>query len=45
MATAKQEAGAKKAAVKQTNSGTGIHAPVQPSAELGAGDDAVIGRT
>ncbi|WP_425230309.1 SWIB/MDM2 domain-containing protein [Sphingomonas sp.] len=36
MATAKQEAGAKKAATKQTNSGTGIHAPVQPSAELGA---------
>ena len=41
MATAKQEAGAKKAATKQTNSGTGIHAPVQPSKELGAvvGDD------
>ena len=36
MATAKQEAGAKKAATKQTNSGTGIHAPVQPSPELGA---------
>ena len=36
MATSKQEAGAKKAATKQTNSGTGIHAPVQPSAELGA---------
>ena len=36
MATAKQEAGAKKAATKQTKSGTGIHAPVQPSAELGA---------
>ena len=36
MATAKQDAGAKKAATKQTNSGTGIHAPVQPSAELGA---------
>ena len=35
MATAKQEAGAKKAAAKQTNAGTGIHAPVQPSAELG----------
>ena len=34
MATAKQ-AGAAKAAPK-TNSGTGIHAPVQPSAELGA---------
>ncbi|MDB5695252.1 MAG: hypothetical protein JWN21_795 [Sphingomonas bacterium] len=41
MATAKQEAGAKSAATKQTNSGTGIHAPVQPSKELGAvvGDD------
>ncbi len=36
MATAKQDAGAKKAATKQTNSGTGIHAPVQPSPELGA---------
>lgn len=36
MATAKQETGAKKAATKQTNSGTGIHAPVQPSKELGA---------
>ncbi|RYY09041.1 MAG: hypothetical protein EON55_19160 [Alphaproteobacteria bacterium] len=36
MATAKQEAGAKTAAKKQTNSGTGIHAPVKPSAELGA---------
>ena len=36
MATAKQEAGAKQAATKQTNNGTGIHAPVQPSAELGA---------
>ena len=36
MATAKQEAGAKKAADKQTKAGTGIHAPVQPSAELGA---------
>ena len=36
MATAKQDAGAKKAATKQTKSGTGIHAPVQPSAELGA---------
>lgn len=35
MATAKQEAGAKKAAVKQTKAGTGIHAPVQPSPELG----------
>jgi upstream activation factor subunit UAF30 len=41
MATAKQEAGAKKAATKQTKAGTGIHAPVQPSKELGAvvGDD------
>jgi chromatin remodeling complex protein RSC6 len=41
MATAKQEAGAKKAATKQTKEGTGIHAPVQPSKELGAvvGDD------
>jgi chromatin remodeling complex protein RSC6 len=36
MATAKQEAGAKKAATKQTKEGTGIHAPVQPSPELGA---------
>jgi upstream activation factor subunit UAF30 len=36
MATAKQEAGAKKAADKQTKAGTGIHAPVQPSPELGA---------
>ncbi|WP_174291521.1 SWIB/MDM2 domain-containing protein [Sphingomonas bacterium] len=36
MATAKQETAAKKTAVKQTNSGTGIHAPVQPSPELGA---------
>lgn len=35
MATAKQEAGAKKAATKQTKAGTGIHAPVQPSPELG----------
>ena len=43
MATAKQEAGAKKAATKQTKAGTGIHAPVQPSKELGAivGDDAL----
>ena len=41
MATAKQEEGAKKAATKQTKEGTGIHAPVQPSKELGAvvGDD------
>ena len=36
MATAKQETGAKKAATKQTKAGTGIHAPVQPSPELGA---------
>ena len=36
MATAKQEAGAKKAATKQTKAGTGIHAPVQPAPELGA---------
>ena len=36
MAIAKQEAGAKKAATKQTKAGTGIHAPVQPSKELGA---------
>ena len=36
MATAKQEAGAKKAATKQTTAGTGIHAPVKPSADLAA---------
>lgn len=36
MATAKQETGTKKAAEKQTKAGSGIHAPVQPSAELGA---------
>ena len=36
MATAKQAAGAKKSATKETNEGTGIHAPVQPSPELGA---------
>ncbi len=36
MATAKQEAGAEQAAKKQTKAGTGIHAPVQPSPELGA---------
>ena len=43
MATAKQEAGAKKAATKQTKAGTGIHAPVTPSPELGAvvGKDAL----
>ena len=43
MATAKQEAGAKKAATKQTKEGTGIHAPVKPSADLGAvvGNDAL----
>lgn len=35
MATAKQEAGAKQAAKKQTKAGTGIHAPVQPSPDLG----------
>ena len=34
MATAKQEAGAKKAAGKQTKEGTGIHAPVKPSGDL-----------
>lgn len=36
MATAKQDAAAKKTAVKETKAGTGIHAPVQPSEELGA---------
>ena len=43
MATAKQEAGAQKAATKQTKAGTGIHAPVQPSKDLGAivGNDAL----
>ena len=43
MATAKQEAGAKKAATEQTKAGTGIHAPVTPSKELGAvvGTDAM----
>ena len=43
MATAKQEAGAKKAATKQTKEGTGIHAPVKPSPDLGAvvGKDAM----
>jgi chromatin remodeling complex protein RSC6 len=43
MATAKQDAGAKKAADKQTKAGTGIHAPVKPSADLGkvVGDDAL----
>ncbi|MBJ6123218.1 MULTISPECIES: SWIB/MDM2 domain-containing protein [Sphingomonas] len=43
MATAKQDAGADKAAKKPTNSGTGIHAPVKPSADLGAivGNDAL----
>lgn len=35
MGTAKQQAGAKEAAKKQTKEGTGIHAPVQPSADLG----------
>ena len=36
MATTKQMEGAEKAAKKQTKEGTGIHAPVQPSPELGA---------
>lgn len=36
MATGKQKEGAEKAAKKQTREGTGIHAPVQPSADLGA---------
>ena len=36
MATAKQETAAKGTAAKQTKAGTGIHAPVQPSADLGA---------
>ena len=36
MATAKQDAAAKTTAAKQTKAGTGIHAPVQPSPELGA---------
>ena len=36
MATAKQTAAAKSTATKQTKAGTGIHAPVQPSPELGA---------
>ncbi|WP_245841883.1 SWIB/MDM2 domain-containing protein [Sphingomonas lenta] len=36
MATGKQQEGAEKAAKKQTREGTGIHAPVQPSTELGA---------
>ena len=36
MATGKQQEGAEKAAKKQTREGTGIHAPVQPSPELGA---------
>lgn len=36
MATGKQQEGAEKAAKKQTSEGTGIHAPVQPSPELGA---------
>jgi upstream activation factor subunit UAF30 len=43
MATAKQEAGAEKAAKKQTKAGTGIHAPVKPSDDLGkvVGSDAM----
>ena len=36
MATAKQETAAKKTATTETKAGTGIHAPVQPSPELGA---------
>ncbi|CAL8577339.1 hypothetical protein XPA_003170 [Xanthoria parietina] len=36
MATAKQATAAKKTAAKETKEGTGIHAPVQPSPELGA---------
>ena len=36
MATAKRNAAANKTADKETKEGTGIHAPVQPSAELGA---------
>ena len=35
MATAKQTDAAKKPATKATKEGTGIHAPVQPSPELG----------
>jgi len=35
MAKAKQEAGAAKAADTQTKAGSGIHAPVKPSPELG----------
>lgn len=43
MATGKQQEGAEKAAKKQTREGTGIHAPVQPSKELGSvvGNDAL----
>jgi chromatin remodeling complex protein RSC6 len=43
MATAKQNTAAKKTAEKQTKAGTGIHAPVQPSPELGeiVGNDAL----
>ena len=36
MATAKQATAAKKTAAKETKEGTGIHATVQPSPELGA---------
>lgn len=36
MAISKKEAGAKESATKQTKAGTGIHAAVQPSNELGA---------
>ena len=43
MAKAKQEAGAAKAADTQTKAGSGIHAPVKPSPELGeiVGTDAL----
>jgi len=34
--TTKQQAGSKRAAETQTKAATGIHAPVKPSAELGA---------
>jgi len=43
MATAKQDAGVADAEGKEARPGTGIHAPVKPSAELGkiVGDDAL----
>ena len=43
MATAKQNAAAKTTATKEKKAGTGIHAPVQPSPELGeiVGTDAL----